>query len=95
MSWNEAQDDYTSSAGLSYSVRVGSSPGSSNIMSANASIDGFRKVPSKGNAEHNLKWRLALSPGKYYFAVQAVDASFVGSLFSDELEFTVTEDDVI
>ncbi len=95
LSWGQAKDDFTGPEGLTYSVRVGTSPGDSDVMSANASAEtGFRKTPSKGNAEHNLKWKLALSPGKYYYSVQAIDASFIGSVFSDEGEFTVTEDDV-
>ena len=95
LSWGQAKDDFTGPEGLTYSVRVGTSPGDSDVMSANASAEtGFRKTPSKGNAEHNLKWKLALSPGKYYYSVQAIDASFIGSVFSNEGEFTVTEDDV-
>ena len=64
-------------------------------MSPNASESGIRTIPSKGNAEYNLKWKLALAPGTYYWAVQAVDASFIGSQFSEELELIVTEDDII
>ena len=94
LNWGQSEDDLTESAGLSYSLRVGTSSGGSEIMFANASDQGFRKVPQKGNAEHNLKWKLALSPGKYFYSVQAVDASFIGSTFSDELEITVTDDDV-
>ena len=95
LEWNNSTDDLTQSAGLSYSIRVGTSPGGSQIMSPNASENGIRTTPSKGNAEHNLKWKLALSPGTYYWSVQAVDASFIGSQFSEELELIVTEDDII
>jgi hypothetical protein len=95
LEWNSSTDDLTQSAGLSYSIRVGTSPGGSQIMSPNASESGIRTIPSKGNAEYNLKWKLALAPGTYYWAVQAVDASFIGSQFSEELELIVTEDDII
>ena len=79
-----------------YLIRLdGTSAGNDDIISANASDLGFRTVPSKGNAEHNLKWKLALSPGTYFWAVQAADASFVGSLFSEEAEMIVSEDDII
>jgi hypothetical protein len=95
LEWNSSTDDLTQSAGLSYSIRVGTSPGGSQIMSPNASENGIRTTPSKGNAEHNLKWKLALSPDTYYWSVQAVDASFIGSQFSEEIELIVTEDDII
>ena len=93
-SWDASNDDLTESEGLSYSIRVGTTEGGDDIMSANASELGFRTVPSKGNAEHNLKWKLALTPGTYFWAVQAVDASFIGSTFSEEVEMIVSEDDV-
>ena len=64
-------------------------------MTPNASETGIRTIPSKGNAEHNLKWKLALAPGTYYWAVQAVDASFIGSQFSEELKLIVTDDDIL
>ena len=64
-------------------------------MTPNASETGIRTIPSKGNAEHNLKWKIALSPGKYYWSVQAVDASFIGSAFSDEIELIVYDDDIL
>jgi hypothetical protein len=44
----------------------------------------------KGNAEHNLKWRLSLAVGTYYFSVQAIDASYAGSAFSSPVQFKVT-----
>ena len=63
-------------------------------MTPNASETGIRTIPSKGNAEHNLNGKL-LSPGKYYWSVQAVDASFIGSAFSDEIELIVYDDDIL
>ena len=95
LSWNASTDDLTSSAGLTYSLRIGSTSGGSEIMSPNASVSGFKTIPIKGNVEHNLKWKIALAPGTYYWAIQAVDASFVGSLFSAEAEIVVTEDDIL
>ena len=93
-SWLKSDDDLTISEGLSYAIRIGTQPGSSDILSTNSNESGFRSIPTKGNAEHNLKWKLALSPGTYYCAIQAIDASYVGSLFSEEVQFEVTFDDV-
>jgi hypothetical protein len=58
-------------------------------MSSNANTNGMRKR-GKGNAEHNLKWRLSLAVGTYYFSVQAIDASYAGSAFSSPVQFKVT-----
>ena len=95
LSWNSSSDDLTLSTGLSYSIRVGTTPGGSEIMTPNASDSGIRSIPSKGNAEYNLKWKIALAPGKYYWSVQAVDASFIGSAFSEEIELIVYDDDIL
>ena len=93
-SWNPSNDDFTKSKGLSYALRIGKTPGGSEIMSANASETGFRRIPKKGNVEYNLKWKLALVPGNYYWSVQSIDSSFIGSLFSDESAFNVNQDSV-
>ena len=69
-SWNSSTDDWTSETGLTYSLRIGTSPGSDNIMSSGSNKSGKRKVPEKGNAEHNLKWKVSLKPGTYYWSVQ-------------------------
>ena len=95
LSWDASKDDHTEADGLSYAIRVGSSSGEYDIMTSNSSESGFRTIPKKGNAEHNLKWKLALKPGTYFWSVQAIDASFVGSPFSDEVEMIVSEDNVI
>ena len=94
-SWNPSVDDYTDSKGLSYSLRIGTSPGKSDVMDPAASDNGFRTIPSKGNAEHNLKWKLALNQGEYFWSVQAVDASFNGSLFGQEASVIISENDII
>ena len=89
LSWNQAYDDNTPSEGLTYSVRVGTSPGGEDVLSSNATSEGILKSSSKGNAEHNTSWKLALNPGKYYWSVQSIDNSFNGSLFSAENDFEI------
>jgi Cadherin domain/FG-GAP-like repeat/NHL repeat/Calx-beta domain len=87
--WKPSTDDHTPVEGLTYAVRVGTTPGGDDIMSPNANADGTRKTGDKGNAEHNLKWRLSLPDGTYYWSVQAVDASYAGSAFSEEKNFVL------
>ena len=89
LSWNQAYDDNTPSEGLTYSVRVGTSPGGEDVLSSNATSEGILKSSSKGNVEHNTSWKLALNPGKYYWSVQSIDNSFNGSLFSAENDFEI------
>ena len=44
---------------------------------------------SSGNSGHSLVWYVALPSGTYYWAVQAIDAAYIGSAFSEELSFTI------
>jgi hypothetical protein len=91
LTWNPATDAQTPSPGLSYNVRIGSSPGGSDILApaANAAT-GLRQIVERGNAQANLfKIINGLAPGTYYWAVQAIDTSFAGSAFSTEQQFTI------
>lgn len=86
MSWNTASDDRTPAAGLTYNIRVGTTPGGSEICSALArNSDGRRKLPAFGNAQHRTTWALTVAPtGAYYWSVQAIDASYLASPFAGE-----------
>ncbi len=91
-SWSAADDIETPLTGLTYSLRVGTAPGLSDVMiSASVSDDGYRLFNSAGNVSHNRSWTLNLPNGTYYWSVQAVDNGFVGSPFSPEQSFTVSE----
>ncbi|MFZ9045341.1 MAG: FG-GAP-like repeat-containing protein, partial [Cyclobacteriaceae bacterium] len=91
LNWSPSVDDFTASAGLTYSLRIGSSPGSNDILDAQANADGSRRVSGKGNVEHNTSWKISLPTGSYYWSVQALDASYSASSFSEEETFLVTE----
>lgn len=92
-SWYASTDDHTPTEGLTYAIKVGTTPGGEDVMSANANLDGTRKTAEKGNVEHNLKWGLSLPEGRYYWSVQAIDASYVGSAISQSLPFKVSLDE--
>jgi hypothetical protein len=68
---------------------IGTSEGAQDILSSGANSDGVRSTGTKGNAENNRSWKVVLDEGDYYVAVQSVDASFIGSEFSDSFKFTV------
>ncbi|RLD38411.1 MAG: hypothetical protein DRI74_03910, partial [Bacteroidetes bacterium] len=89
-SWMPSSDDNTPFGGLTYSLKVGKTPGGEEIMSSNSNSNGIRKSAVKGNVEHNTSWRLRLPEGTYYWSVQAVDASYSGSEFSPSSEFVVS-----
>ncbi len=92
--WTASTDDKTPSLGLSYNLRVGTQPGSSDVMTPmSVAESGQRLVPALGNAEQNLTWRLNNLPlGTYYWSIQAIDHSWGGSVFSTEATFTVSPD---
>ncbi|MEG4224344.1 FG-GAP-like repeat-containing protein, partial [Microcoleus sp. Pol12A6] len=88
--WNKATDDQTPADGLSYNLRVGTTPGGKDILAPMSLNDGTRQVVGLGNANQNTQWQLKdLSPGTYYWSVQAIDNAWAGSPFATEGSFTV------
>ena len=93
-SWAASSDTQTAASGLSYNLRVGTTPGGQEIVPAMAittagGLNGVRTVPSTGGAGARLSATLALTtPGTYYWSVQAVDTSFAGSPFATEATFS-------
>ncbi|TAE20865.1 MAG: hypothetical protein EAZ93_22280 [Oscillatoriales cyanobacterium] len=90
LNWSPATDAETPQAGLTYNLRVGTTPGDSDIMSPMANSNGTRKVVQMGNVNQNTNWTMKnLKPGTYYWSVQAIDTAFAGSTFATEGRFTV------
>jgi len=85
-SWNSATDTETPSAGLSYNLRVGTSPGGSDVFAGMADAStGLRRIAETGNAQKNLSWSLDgldLEQSTYYWGVQAIDTAFAGSAWA-------------
>ena len=89
--WNPATDDETLHAGLSYQVYVGTAPNQSDLAPAHALLsDGTRTVVETGNAgyETSLVFR-NVPEGRYYWAVQSLDASNHSSAFSTVGSFDI------
>jgi hypothetical protein len=73
------------SDGYTYNVRMGTTPGGSEIISPNVNYEGKIVIPKYGNAGNSKKYLIrGLSLGKYYWSVQTVSQSFVGSEFAPE-----------
>jgi hypothetical protein len=96
-SWNAPSDAQTPAAGLSYNLRVGTSPGTANVLSPNSDFNtGVRRLPDLGNARRSGSaflslWSLPL--GSYYWSVQAVDNGFAGGPWAPEQSFVMADSD--
>ncbi|GIX07012.1 MAG: hypothetical protein KatS3mg115_1415 [Candidatus Poribacteria bacterium] len=81
-SWLAATDDMTSQSALAYNLRVGTTPGGSEIMSANITTEW-------GNVGSNTSWTLRRVPMvPLYWSVQAIDGGYLASAFAPEQTFT-------
>ncbi len=95
LSWTAPADKPPPLAGLSYNLRVGTTPGAADVVApmsfsgTTAPPDGLRKVASRGLIQ-GTSWTLkGLTPGTtYYWSVQTVNHALVGSDFATEASFT-------
>jgi hypothetical protein len=91
LSWKAASDLQTPVSGLSYNLRVGTSPGGSDILAPMANTSGMRLVPQRGNFQSTqltLQLPSPPAPGTtFYCSVQSIDTSFAGSPFAPEASF--------
>ncbi|NUN08494.1 MAG: VCBS repeat-containing protein [Ignavibacteriaceae bacterium] len=91
LGWNKATDISTPQNTLTYNLRIGTTPGGSQIKSVLALNSGKRLLVDYGNVQFNNSWRLRdLKPGTYYWTVQSIDNSFSGSQFAPEMSFTIS-----
>lgn len=87
ISWTRGKDAETSACDLTYELRIGSESGKGDIYFGKSNADGTRRVLEDGNMGRALKYMFDtgnLSEGKYYIAIQAIDASGLGGPWSDE-----------
>jgi hypothetical protein len=91
LTWNPATDAQTPQAGLTYNLRMGTSPNAINTLSWMANVStGYRRVVRMGNANQVTSYSVKnLSPGTYYWCVQAIDTAFAGSPCAAEVSFSV------
>lgn len=93
LSWDKATDTETPQNGLTYNLRVGTTPSGTEILSPLAELSsGKLRILKMGNVNQNNSWSLKnLERGTYYWSVQAVDQSYLGSSFAAEQRFDIGE----
>ena len=88
--WPLGEDTETSSVDLTYALRIGTESGLGDIVYAHALADGTRRNHIGGN-QHTNRYKIidtrTWKQGKYYIALQTVDANNRGSAFSEEVVF--------
>ena len=83
--WNAPSDAQTPAAALTYNLRVGTTPGGSDILSPEATSAGVRLLPQRGAVQGTLTKQLPISKfGTFYWSVQAIDGAYAGSAFAAE-----------
>lgn len=92
LSWNKSTDAQTPQDGLTYNIRVGTTPGGAEVVPPmSIASTGVRTVVQLGNTNHRNAWTLRnLLAGTYYWSVQAIDGAFAGSAFAAEQSFSVS-----
>ena len=85
LSWTAPHDAQTPAGGLTYNLRVGTTPGGDDIVAPPSDADGLQLVAQRGMIQGTTWTLTGLTPDKtYYWSVQAVDTSFDGSPFAAE-----------
>jgi hypothetical protein len=82
--WDASSDTQTPSVGLNYSLRIGSTPCGSDILSSISDSLGHRLMPARGYTNSNCSWKIKTTalPDSCYWGVQAIDTAFMGSEFA-------------
>jgi hypothetical protein len=89
LSWASATD-VNQPGGLTYNLRIGTAPGTSDVLPCLADpLGGTHRVPRIGNLNQQLNWSSQLPQGVYYWSVQAIDHSYAASEFALEQRFEI------
>jgi hypothetical protein len=94
LAWDPAADAETPASGLTYNLRLGTSPGGADIVAPMAmATTGSRLLPAWGNTGLGVTATVTglISGTTYYWSVQAVDSAFGASPFAAEAIFTVPD----
>jgi len=89
--WEQSTDTETNQVSLTYNLRIGTTPGGSEILSPMADVlTGRSYLPQKGNSRYSHTKKIpGLADGTYYWSVQAIDDSYSSSPFAEEQTLVV------
>jgi hypothetical protein len=83
LTWDDATDDKTPTAGLTYNVYF--IQGADTLIAPASHANGYRKIVAAGNAGHSHTLTLQnIAPGNYSWSVQAIDNAYQGGPFADK-----------
>jgi hypothetical protein len=96
-SWTQASDNETPVNGLTYNLRVGTTPGGSEVLSPLSMENGTRQVVDMGNTQQNTTWVIngLDSTTTYYYSVQTIDNGKLASEFASEKLFVYEQTSII
>lgn len=91
LSWDAPSPDANGLVQTTYNVRIGTEPGTSDVVSAMANpATGRRWTSGPGNASISDVFRIdGLADGTYFWSVQTVNNAFLASEFAAEGSFSV------
>ncbi|MCF7826673.1 MAG: FG-GAP-like repeat-containing protein [Candidatus Marinimicrobia bacterium] len=91
LSWDAASDAETPTAGLTYNLRIGTTPNGEEVKSSHSNPEtGFRELVLPGNVQNMTSWAIhGLADGNYYWSVQSIDNAYAGSSFASEQSFAI------
>lgn len=88
LTFTPATDAQTPAAALTYNLRIGTTPGGSEVTACMANAtNGYRRIAAPGQGDASYGLYFFLPPGIYYWSVQAIDNSFVASPWATERVF--------
>ena len=86
LNWNDGTDNQSNPSGLTYTLRIGTSPGGHDVFSGTAST-GFGNV----GGSKTVRLAIPLARDTYYWAVRAIDGGYLASSESQEERFSVQD----
>lgn len=90
LSWNKATNNELPNLALSYNIKIGTQSGGSDIVSPHSNTTGKLTLPNPGMVRIDTLFVIdSLPAGIYYWSVQAIDAGYMGSEFSEEGTFFI------
>ncbi len=91
VNWSGTTDEETSQNTLSYALRLGTTPGGTEIIAPAISSEGFIRCKEALLLYKHGFYLEHLDPGTYYLSVTAIDESMRASEFSEEITFIVPD----